>query len=303
MLASLVCNPLQAQDYDRVDASILLYPDRFDSVEQLSRLIERDFTSEDEKVRAIYSWIIQNIAYDPEEYKRFDFNFKNYRERNLKEEKTREKVIERTLRQGVAVCEGYAMLFERLCELSNIQNYLVRGNTKSNFDDIGKPVKSLHMWNVAIIGSRPYLFDPTWGAGKYRDRFVKEPTYFYYKIDPNLLIRTHYPQLVDDSFVEHPISREEFQNLPIIVHPELFIDEVISPKNGVLSTASDSGVVTFQLKLDAPSQLEYSFGQERSAITFETNEELLEFEVPIELGKKVLIIYIDDQPALGYKLK
>ncbi|NND62690.1 MAG: hypothetical protein HKN48_05805 [Flavobacteriaceae bacterium] len=151
-LFGLLCSiNLYAQDYERVDATIQLYPDRFKSAEELSRFIERDFTSEENKVRAIYGWIINNVAYEPEEYEKFNFNFKNFRERNEKEEKTRKKVIARTLQKGVAVCEGYAMLFERLCELQGISNYLVRGDIKSNFNDIGRSFKNSHMWNVAVI--------------------------------------------------------------------------------------------------------------------------------------------------------
>ena len=121
------------QDYTRVDATIELYPESFDNIDDLSAMISRDFTTDEEKVRGIYTWIIRNVAYDPDEYKKFNYNFKNYRERNSKEEKVREQTIKRTLREGVAVCEGYAMLFEKLCNMQGISNYLVRGDIKTHF--------------------------------------------------------------------------------------------------------------------------------------------------------------------------
>lgn len=65
-----------SQDYERIDATILLYPKTFEKAEDLSKFISRDFTTDEEKVRAMYSWIIQNIAYEPDEYKQFDFKFK-----------------------------------------------------------------------------------------------------------------------------------------------------------------------------------------------------------------------------------
>ena len=210
-----------AQDYERVDASILLYPEKFESVEKLSRFITRDFATEEDKVRAIYSWIILNIAYDPDEYKKFDYKFKNYRERNSKEEKTRAAIISRTLKKGIAVCEGYAMLFEKLCELQGVSNYLVRGDVKSNFDDIGRPFKQSHMWNAAVIDGQTYLFDPTWGAGKYHDKFIKEPSYFYYKTDPELFFKTHYPSMFEDAFIDRIVSREVFSNMPLIIKEDL----------------------------------------------------------------------------------
>ena len=83
----LINTPFFCQDYQQIDASILMYPESFDSPEQLSKFISRDFVTEEEKVRAIYNWIILNISYDPDEYKQFNYNFKNYRERNEKEKK------------------------------------------------------------------------------------------------------------------------------------------------------------------------------------------------------------------------
>ena len=107
-----------AQDYERVDAIISMYPQTFENPEKLSKFITRDFTSDEDKIRAIYTWIIQNVAYDPDEYKQFDYTFTNYRERNEKDEKLRAKITERTLQKGIAVCEGYAMLFEVCTGLS-----------------------------------------------------------------------------------------------------------------------------------------------------------------------------------------
>jgi hypothetical protein len=292
-----------AQDYERVDATIELYPTSFKSAEEFSKFITRDFTSEEEKVRAIYTWLIKNVAYEPEEYKKFNFNFKNYRERNLKEEKTRQKVIQRTLEKGIAVCEGYAMLFERMCELQGISSYLVRGDIKTNFNDIGRPFKRVHMWNVVIIDAHPYLIDATWGAGKYRDKFVKEPSYFYYKTPPKLFANTHYPHLEEDAFLNYRFSREQFAAMPILICQGLTLDDVESPKNGIISSDDDDGLIRFSIKNTTPTAVAYSYGKEKVVVPITVEEEALQFEVPIELGKGHLLIYFDDQPALGYKVK
>ncbi len=299
----LILGTVYAQDYERVDATIQLYPDRFNSAEELSRFITRDFSTEEDKVRAIYGWIIQNVAYDPEEYKKFNYNFKNFRERNQKEEKTREKVIIRTLQHGVAVCEGYAMLFERLCELQGISNYLVRGDIKSNFNDIERPFKNSHMWNVAIIDGESFLFDPTWGAGKYREKFVKEPSYYYYKTPPEQMIKSHFPQLQEDTFLLENMSREEFSKLPLVIHPDLTLKDLVSPSDGVISSFSESGEVEFEVRSDAPGEMTYTFGNERQELEFEAENGSLKFRVPIELGSSILLVYFDDQPALGFKIK
>lgn len=303
ILLMFVCLNTKGQDYKRIDATIELYPTSFNNAEELSAFITRDFITEEEKVRAIYTWLIQNVAYDPDEYKKFNFNFKNYRERNLKEEKTRAKVIERTLQKGIAVCEGYAMVFERLCELQGISNYLVRGDIKTNFNDIGRPFKKVHMWNVVIIDSHPYLIDATWGAGRYDGKFIKEPSYFFYKTPPHLFAKTHYPQLEEDAFLTQPFSREEFAALPLLIAPDLKIEDLESPKLGVISSDDSDGIINFSIKNMAAEQVTYSFGKEKKEVEVIRSENTLQFDVPIELGGDKLLIYFDDKPALGYKVK
>jgi len=293
----------EAQDYERVDATIQLYPTSFNAAEELSAFITRDFISEEEKVRAIYTWIIMNVAYEPDEYKQFNYNFKNYRERNLKEEKTREKIIKRTLEKGIAVCEGYAMLFERLCELQGITSYLVRGDIKTNFNDIGRPFKNTHMWNVVTIEGQSYLYDPTWGAGKYHGKFIKEPSYFYYKTPPNLFAKTHCPQMQEDALLTETLTREDFAAMPLVIQEQLTLNDIDNPKKGLISSREGDGFVNFNVRNVKPSKIEYSYGADKKALEFSNEEDAISFVIPIELGKENLLIYFDDKPALGYKIK
>ena len=293
-----------SQDYERVDASILLYPERVDSAEELSRFISRDFFTEEDKVRAIYTWIILNVEYEPDEYKKFNYKFKNYRERNSKEEKTREQVIKRTLKKGIAVCEGYAMLFEKLCELQGISNYLVRGDVKSNFDDIGRPFKKSHMWNVAIVDGIPYLFDATWGAGRYNGKFIKEPSYFYYKTKPDLLFKTHYPSIFEDAFIDRIVTREVFSNMPLLIREDLEIDQVEAPINGLLRADSYVDAIPFIISNCDVKKVSYAVRGKKIAIKkIEVKDGRLHFSVPLQLGMKNLLIYFDDKPALGYRIQ
>ncbi|MCH9660512.1 MAG: hypothetical protein K0U54_06330 [Bacteroidetes bacterium] len=303
VLHFLLTSTLMAQNYERVDATIEMYPKQFNSVEELSAFITRDFSTEEEKVRAIYTWLIHNVSYEPDEYKNFNFNFKNYRERNQKEEKTRQRVIKKTVKEGIAVCEGYAMVFERLCELQGISNYLVRGDVKTHFHDIGRPFKKIHMWNVAFIDGNPFLFDPTWGAGKYRDRFIKDPSYFYYKTPPKLFGKTHYPHQQEDTFLSHKFTKESFANMPLIINEELELEALLLQQQGVIASALEGGVIPFRIKSKEVQSVKYSFGKEKSTVPFTYKSGILSFEIPITLGQENLLIYFDDAPALGYKLK
>lgn len=303
ILTLLIFNGLAAQDYERVDATIQFYPDRFDNPEALSSMISRDFTSEEDKVRAIYSWIIRNIAYDPAEYKKFNYSFKNYRERNSKEEKTREQIILRTLSTGVAVCEGYAMLFEKLCSMQGISNYLVRGDIKTNFNDIGRPFSKIHMWNVAFIDGERYLFDPTWGAGKYREKFIREPSYFYYKTPPELFVKTHFPDLEEDTLLSEIIGREVFASWPLIIQKELTLDEVEMPYLGVIDSGNSSGEISFGIRTDLGTKVSYSYDGKQTAVETSIENGVLKFVIPIQLGRENLLVYFNNEPALAYKIR
>lgn len=295
--------PAICQDYERVDAAIQLYPERFENAEDLSRAVSRDFEMKEEQLRAIYGWIIRNVSYDPEEYKNFNYNFKNYRERNQKEEKTRQKTIERTLRDGVAVCEGYAMLFERLCELLGIQNYLVRGDTKTHFDDIGRSFNKNHMWNVVLLEGKSYLFDPTWGAGKYQGKFIKDPTYYYYMIPPEQMIKTHYPDVFEDAFIEYPLGQQQFSNLPLIIHKALEIEDVLRPSEGKISSSDYFGEIDFEILLEEEVEVTFTYGSDQEGIASTLEDGRLSFSVPLELGQENLLIYFNGKPALGYKIE
>jgi len=293
---------LLAQDFERVDATIELYPESFETPEAFSYLLTRDFTSEDDKVRAIYTWLIQNVTYDPEEYKKFNYSFKNFRERNAKEEKTRNKIILRTLQQGKAVCEGYAFVFEKMCQLQGIDNYLVRGDTKTHFNDIGRPFKKNHLWNAAKVSGVWQLFDATWGAGKYREKFIKEPTYKYFKIAPRQLLKSHFPSMKEDQFLKDPIDFSNFSNMPLIIDSALLSEDILSPKKGIIDSKMSMNTLYFEIVKDSPQKVAFDYGNGKQEVTFEVKDQIVHFSIPVQTGTNFLLIYFDEKPVLGYKV-
>jgi len=304
LLCTLALSPSFAQDYERIDATIQLYPTRVNSPEELSFFIARDFTTDEEKVRAIYSWLILNIVYEPSEYDQFDYSFKNYRERNSKDEKLREKIIARTLKKGIAVCEGYAMTFEKLCQLLEINNYLVRGDTKSSFNDIGRAFKLNHMWNVIYIGESPYLFDATWGAGKHDGvKFTKDPTYFFYKTAPAQFIKSHYPDMPEDSFLSELLTQEEYLDRPIIIDKSLFMEDIISPKKGVISSDTYKKTIPFEIRIASPKKITYSYGKKEKKVLYTEGDGVIKFNITKASGNKNLLVYFDGKPVLAYKVR
>lgn len=295
-----------AQSNKEVDLIIELYPTTVASPQQLANYISRDFSTQEAKVRAIYSWLIKNVAYDPSQYKMFNYSFKKYRDGNKKEEITRNKIIKHTLQTGKAVCEGYAMTFEKLCELQDISAYLVRGDTKTNFDDIGRSFALNHMWNIAVIDQKPYLFDATWGAGKYTTKFIKEPSYYYYKIAPHYLINTHYPAQFEDALLTETITSKTFFEQPLLIKKGFTIDQILSKQtNGILHLNSYDGVIAFKIESAMPN-ISYTYGEKLipvNELVYDTSENTTTFTIPVVLGAQTLLIYFNEQPAIGYLVK
>lgn len=290
---------LFCQDYTKVDATIQLYPTTVQTAEELSYFISRDFKTDDEKVRAIYGWLIHNVAYDPAEYKSFNYSFATYREGNKKEAKARANIINKTLQTGKAVCEGYAMVFEKLCQIQGITSYLVRGDTKTHFKDIGRPFGNNHMWNVAQIEGNYFLFDPTWGAGKYTTRFVKDPSYYFFKTAPKEFIKTHYPALFEDAFVDDIISKETFASQPIYIDPTLSLGAYKTSSYGIIDSTQEA-MLSFGFQSNS-QDIVYAFDENKTPVAIERNEKgEVHFSIPIILGAKTLLIYVDDKPVLGY---
>ena len=160
------------------------------------------------------------------------------------------------------------------------------------------------MWNVAVIDGKPYLFDPTWGAGRYVGKFIKDPSYFYYKTDPEQFFKTHYPDMFEDAFVDEPVDRQEFANRPLIISKELLFANIESPKSGIVDTRNYFDKILFSINGVTLETIGYSYGMEEIPIEkVVTEDNTLKFGVPIELGQRQLLIYFDGKPALGYTLK
>lgn len=58
---------------------------------------------------------------------------------------------------NMAVCEGYAMAFEYLCQLSGLDVSIIHGNAGSSMDDLGS-----HAWNIIRLDGDWYEIDVTW---------------------------------------------------------------------------------------------------------------------------------------------
>ncbi|MFL5764199.1 MAG: transglutaminase domain-containing protein [Bacteroidia bacterium] len=190
--------------YKKVDDAIFAMKRRNKKIPVLAKEITAPFSTEEEKVRALFDWITNNIAYDCAAYHSktevaFNFNYKSQEELLQKIDKYYTTVASLTLRNKKAVCEGYAVLFREFCKENGIECQLVEGRASDNKDKIKKLRKrssfsTNHTWNKVRVNGTWYYIDVTWASGycdKKVTRFYKKFNPYYFLVPLDELYATH----------------------------------------------------------------------------------------------------------------
>jgi hypothetical protein len=159
----------------------------FQSTDEVAEYIVHKYQKEDEKVNAIYNWVISNFRYDE------DSTFAI----NAGLDPTAKITVAFKKRKGV--CDNISAIFNDICLKSGIVSFVVSGYTKQgNFVD-----KSGHSWTAASINKQWYLFDPTWDLGR-------NANLNYYMTSPQDCILTHMPFDPLWQLLNYPITHTQF---------------------------------------------------------------------------------------------
>jgi hypothetical protein len=178
------------------------------SVATLAAYLTRSADDDRDKVRAIYRWVTDRIAYDVEA-----FLAKRYGDNRT----------QTVLKKRRGVCVGYANLVRDLCREAGIEAVVVVGASKGYGFQPGKSIPDVdHAWNAVKVDGRWTLLDATWGAGVIRaKKFVKVFDPYYFLTPPDQFIFTHFPKDRHWQLLRQPISAKEFARQPR-VGKELF---------------------------------------------------------------------------------
>jgi len=194
-----------------------------------------------EKVRAIFSWITQHIAYNTGIYNRSRST--HYVSAPIDTVTVWKSGIEMTaqnvLDRRIAVCEGYAKLFKTLCDYSGIRSELVYGYAKC-FLERSEKFRTNHTWNAVWIDSSWQLLDVTWASGyiTFGNEFVQHTDESYFLAPPKQFILDHYPEDLRWTLLDHPPALKEFHFSPF--RYKSFVKygiESIRPGNGVIEAS------------------------------------------------------------------
>jgi uncharacterized protein YkwD len=122
------------------------------------------------------------------------------------------------LTRRLAVCEGYANVFQRFCdelgiECEKVHGY-ARGTGSSPFIN-DTPSDSNHAWNIVKINGACYLVDCTWDAGNLHGRnFRADYTTDYLFLKAEYFVYNHFPDDPRQQLLASPFSASDFSRLP-----------------------------------------------------------------------------------------
>jgi len=190
--------------------------------DSLSYKLTSLYNSDVEKIRSIFRWITENIAYRTKNYpfykKGKQHPVTEELEDSIYESKSlNERIAIDVLKQREAVCDGYARLFKVLCDYAGLRSEIITGYARTNMNRVGSQFKPNHRWNAVLIDSTWQLLDVTWASGfiSYSgDQFVKAYDDYYFLAPPEDFIRDHYPEDYRWTLLSNPPTLREFYRTP-----------------------------------------------------------------------------------------
>lgn len=265
-----------------------------------------------EKVRAIFRWIAENIAYNV----RLVGRKKNTQALFYEEPDDssaplpplNERVARKVLYKGVAFCEGYSRLFKTLCDHAGIKAEIIYGYARtSNSRRFGVN----HAWNAVYLDSAWHLLDVTWASGvvTFTNEFVRQYNDFYFLTPPEQFIRDHYPEDLQWTLLDNPPVYREYNQSPF--RYSAYIKAGINnhfPSKGVIDVAIGD---TILIELNARKEISnFSVSQtplfdstQVTTITPNVSDEKFSIKYNITSATgEWLYVFCNDEPAMRYKL-
>ncbi|UPZ13826.1 transglutaminase domain-containing protein [Flavobacterium humidisoli] len=301
-----------AQKINEVDKIVAKYPKNFDSTEKLADRIEKDFDSDAERARAIYSWIAFNIRYDynaylnPPRVQGFSYSTEAEKQRKIKQ--LNDNLIQKAFNSKKAVCEGFTALYQNLAEQVGLKCEIVKGDSKTRLADIGrKNTSSNHAWNMVLINKKWRLIDVTWGQGYYdsnKGRMVNDFNPIYFDTDPDYFFAKHFPD--SGSFLGSRLSKDDFLNGPLIYNKTIENDyKIKTPSSGIMEV-KNGDKITVEIKNVSKSNQVFYLNKKNQPVKVQNPKEkrgALEFQILIDSNVgNYITIFVDTDSIVSFKI-
>lgn len=248
-------------DLSRAD-SVALSTKYYGDIFRLTKQLTGPFPAEILKVRAIFRWITDNIAYDFKYYNRYAYRGREPKgftcegdsmDCAIKQNVWEIAYVNKVLDKKKAVCQGYAMLFKKMCEIAHIDAEVLPGYVRTEYYEIGGPGTLDHAWNAVRIDGVYYLLDATWAAGgcaKDDDgkliSFQKDFRKYYWLTPPEDLARNHFPENVKWVLLKN-YTIKNFSSNPYYSPDDIGIIKLITPQTGTI-VAKRGDTIHFKLR-------------------------------------------------------
>ena len=244
----------ESYNYEKIDAHALAAPASAEqSVESLAAYLIGPAANDQEKARAIFRWICQNIDYD----------LGSYFMGRLGSTKS-----EDVLKSRSSVCSGYSDLFSALAGEAELEAVEIRGYGKGYSYRPGQKFSGPynHAWNAVKINGSWHLMDPTWGAG-YLGRDGRYHRFFddhYFMTPPDEFVFDHLPEEEGWQLLDRPLSQAQYEDL-VYVESDLFnLGLNLIERNGSISAEGE-----VNLSVYAPDDVVMMAGLELDSEVFE----------------------------------
>lgn len=254
LLAHLSFSQKQNLNFNYIDRKVQSV--QFDAPGILSQKLTSNYITDLEKVRSIFRWITENIAYKTRTYvasRRGALRHHVEVEDTLIDSKPlNERIALQVLKNKEAVCDGYSRLFKVLCDYAGIRCEIITGYARTNIDKMGSQFKSNHRWNAVLLDSAWYLLDATWASGYITytgNEFIKAFDNYYFLTSPENFIRDHYPEDSRWTLLAEPPTLREFYRTPF-KHSAFNKYSIVSftPAKGIIE-ASVGDTISVELML------------------------------------------------------
>lgn len=301
-----------SQNISEVDKIVAKYPKSFNSTEKLAERIEKDFDSDAERARAIYSWIAFNIKYDynaylnPQRTQGFSYSSEAEKQRKLKQ--INDNLIQKAFNSKKAVCEGFTALYQHLAQQVGLKCEIIRGDSKVSVRDIGrKNTSSNHAWNMVLVDKKWRLIDVTWGQGYYdssKGRMVNDFNPIYFDTDPEYFFAKHYPD--SGIFLGDRLSKDDFLDGPLIYNKTIENDYKIKAPNSGIIEARNGDKITIEIKNVSKSNQVFYLNKKNQPVKIQNAKEKrggLEFQIGIDntIGDYITI-FVDTNSIVSFKI-
>ncbi|SHM55560.1 transglutaminase domain-containing protein [Flavobacterium xinjiangense] len=304
-------NAAYCQKYILVDSIVESYSKEISNVDQLVELINKDFSKQEEKARAVFKWVTTNISYDVDLAKVMNsksmnaFSYKTEKEKEIKEKKFKLDLVMNAMASRKAVCHSYAALVEYLCEKSGIETKIILGNLKSDASEIGAlPNKINHAWNVVKIDNHWRFVDATLAAGFISLKTNSFKFYFndsYFFTTPERFFLNHYP--LDENWLLTKKNKKDFAQLPLFFGSYFQNNyDLIKSESGIYSTLENGNLIFAIQGLEQYDTVEYSSSINNKIIYFDQKNDS-DFTISL-LDKKnsFVSIFVNGKIIAIYKI-